>query len=82
KALEFGKYDENLQEQSEVYFSQETPGMSKKKTVNDLSFVKPEFMFSGACAGCGEASYIRLLTQLLGRKLVIANATGCTSIYG
>lgn len=82
KALEFGKYDEKLQEQSEVYFSQETPEMSKKKTVNDLSFVKPEFMFSGACAGCGEASYIRLLTQLLGRKLVIANATGCTSIYG
>ena len=38
--------------------------------------------FSGACAGCGETPYIKLLTQLLGDKLVIANATGCSSIYG
>ncbi len=82
KALEFGKYDEKLQAQSDAYFSQESLDIPNKKTVNDLSFVKPEFMFSGACAGCGEASYIRLLTQLLGHKLVIANATGCTSIYG
>lgn len=82
KALEFGKYDETLQKQSEVYFNKEYTEENNKKTVNDLSFVKPEFMFNGACAGCGEAGYIRLLTQLLGKKLVIANATGCTSIYG
>jgi len=42
----------------------------------------PLFEFSGACAGCGEAPYIRLLTQLFGDRLVIANATGCSSIYG
>jgi len=42
----------------------------------------PLFEFSGACAGCGETPYIRLLTQLFGDRLLIANATGCTSIYG
>ena len=43
---------------------------------------KPLFEFSGACAGCGETPYIKLLTQIVGEKLVIANATGCSSIYG
>ncbi|MCQ2382920.1 MAG: pyruvate:ferredoxin (flavodoxin) oxidoreductase, partial [Clostridia bacterium] len=45
-------------------------------------FKRPLFEFSGACAGCGETPYIKLLTQLYGDKLVIANATGCSSIYG
>lgn len=45
-------------------------------------FKRPRFAFSGACAGCGETSYIRLLTQLFGDELIIANATGCSSIYG
>lgn len=45
-------------------------------------FNRPLFEFSGACAGCGETPYIKLLTQLYGDKLVIANATGCSSIYG
>ena len=45
-------------------------------------FLKPYFEFSGACAGCGETPYIRLLTQLFGNRIIIANATGCSSIYG
>ena len=45
-------------------------------------FLKPYFEYSGACAGCGETPYIKLLTQLFGDRLLIANATGCSSIYG
>lgn len=45
-------------------------------------FLKPYFEFSGACGGCGETPYIKLLTQLFGDRLIIANATGCSSIYG
>lgn len=83
KALEFGTFDTEKQKISDYYFNEyENPEVEKKDTVKDLSFVKPSFEFSGACAGCGETSYIRILTQLLGKKLVIANATGCSSIYG
>ncbi len=53
-----------------------------KFTIKGSQFEKPLFEFSGACAGCGETPYIKLLTQLFGQKLVIANATGCSSIYG
>jgi pyruvate-ferredoxin/flavodoxin oxidoreductase len=51
-------------------------------TVKGLSQLQPLFEFSGACAGCGETPYIKALTQLFGDRLVIANATGCSSIYG
>ena len=51
-------------------------------TVKNSQFKKPLFEFSGACAGCGETPYIKLLTQLFGDRMMIANATGCTSIYG
>ncbi len=51
-------------------------------TVKNASLLRPLFEFSGACAGCGETPYIRLLTQLFGDRTVIANATGCSSIYG
>ncbi len=47
-----------------------------------LQFVRPLFEFSGACAGCGETPYLKLLSQLFGDRLQIANATGCSSIYG
>ncbi|MBN9308375.1 pyruvate:ferredoxin (flavodoxin) oxidoreductase, partial [Devosia sp.] len=47
-----------------------------------LQFVRPLFEFSGACAGCGETPYLKILSQLFGDRLQIANATGCTSIYG
>ncbi len=51
-------------------------------TIKGSQFAQPLFEFSGACAGCGETPYIKLLTQLLGDRLMIANATGCSSIYG
>jgi pyruvate-ferredoxin/flavodoxin oxidoreductase len=50
--------------------------------VKDIQLLQPLFEFSGACAGCGETPYIKLLTQLFGDRLYIANATGCSSIYG
>jgi pyruvate-ferredoxin/flavodoxin oxidoreductase len=50
--------------------------------VKDVQLLQPLFEFPGACAGCGETPYIKLLTQLFGDRLVIANATGCSSIYG
>ncbi len=53
-----------------------------KTTVKGTQFAEPKFMFHGACAGCGEPAYIKLLTQLFGDSLMIANATGCSSIYG
>ncbi|WP_440897516.1 pyruvate:ferredoxin (flavodoxin) oxidoreductase [Amphibacillus sp. Q70] len=49
---------------------------------HDLAFREPLLAFSGACAGCGETPYVKLLTQLFGERLVIANATGCSSIWG
>ena len=53
-----------------------------KSTVKGLQFEKNYFAFPGACAGCGETPYIKLATMLFGDKMVIANATGCSSIYG
>ncbi len=51
-------------------------------TVKDSQLLQPLFEFSGACAGCGETPYLKLLSQLFGDRAVIANATGCSSIYG
>ncbi len=51
-------------------------------TVNNVQVLQPLFEFSGACAGCGETPYIKLATQLFGDRMLIANATGCSSIYG
>ncbi|MBN1907718.1 MAG: pyruvate:ferredoxin (flavodoxin) oxidoreductase [Deltaproteobacteria bacterium] len=51
-------------------------------TVKGSQFRKPLFEFSGACAGCGETSYIKVITQLFGERMIVANATGCSSIYG
>ncbi len=51
-------------------------------TVKGSQFVKPLFEYNGACSGCGETPYLKLLTQLFGDRLFIANATGCSSIYG
>ncbi len=53
-----------------------------KFTVKGLGFVKPVFEYPGACAGCGETAYIKVLTNLFGNEIVISNATGCSSIYG
>ena len=54
----------------------------KKETVKGCQFCTPLFEFSGACAGCGETPYVKVVTQLFGEDMVIANATGCSSIYG
>jgi pyruvate-ferredoxin/flavodoxin oxidoreductase len=51
-------------------------------SVRGAQFLQPLFEFSGACAGCGETPYVRLLSQLFGDRLLVANATGCSSIYG
>lgn len=54
----------------------------KKETIKGSQFAKPYMEFSGACAGCGETPYIKLITQLFGDRMMIANATGCSSIWG
>jgi pyruvate-ferredoxin/flavodoxin oxidoreductase len=57
-------------------------GELKLNMPNGIQFTQPLFEFSGACAGCGETPYVKLLSQLFGDRAVIANATGCSSIYG
>ncbi len=52
------------------------------KAVKNSQFAQPLFEFSGACGGCGETPYIKLITQLFGDRMIVANATGCSSIYG
>ncbi len=67
-------------------FSEKLPKVDtsafKPTTVKGSQFNKPLFEFSGACAGCGETPYIKVLTQMFGDRMVVANATGCSSIYG
>jgi pyruvate-ferredoxin/flavodoxin oxidoreductase len=53
-----------------------------ESTVKGSQFLRPYFEFSGACAGCGETPYVKLVSQLYGNRMVVANATGCSSIYG
>jgi len=82
-ALYFGNGNEENMEVVEKYFDKhENPEIVNKFTMKGASLNKNKFNFNGACAGCGETSYIKLLTQLFGNELVIANATGCSSIYG
>ena len=83
KALVEGQYDERKDKIAEHLFEKhENETSFNKYTVKGIGFRKPYFEFSGACAGCGEAAYIKLLTELYGKNMVIANATGCSSIYG
>ncbi len=73
-------------ERANIDFFEELPANKKTEinfsTVHGVQFLDPLFEFSGACAGCGETPYIKVLTQLFGDRLLIANATGCSSIYG
>ena len=83
KALTWTKLDKNEQK----VFDYLVNNITDKKQVNLFTikgsqFKMPKFEFSGACAGCGETAYIKLLTQLFGDYLIISNATGCSSIYG
>ena len=56
--------------------------MIKRSTVKGSQFNTPLFEFSGACAGCGETPYVKVVTQMFGDRMIVANATGCSSIYG
>ena len=73
-------------EQANYEFFDRLPGdvlaTFKEDTVKGSQFKQPLLEFSGACAGCGETPYIKLLTQLFGDRMIIANATGCSSIWG
>ena len=71
-------------EESKYLFNEvsEKKDVMPTNTVKGSQFKTPKFEFSGACAGCGETPYLKLLTQLFGDKMVVANATGCSSIYG
>ncbi len=87
KALETVKLDLSLKEKTQDMFDYLIKNVTTKQeeakdTMKGTQFKEPKFFFSGACAGCGETAYIKLLTQLFGESLVIANATGCSSIYG
>lgn len=57
-------------------------GLIDRFTINGSQFQQPLLEFSGACAGCGETPYVKLVTQLFGERMIIANATGCSSIWG
>ena len=72
KEKENYEYSENIENPKTIF---------KSNTIKGSQFNKPYFEFSGACAGCGETPYIKLATQLFGERMVIANATGCSSIY-
>ena len=87
KAINMRSHSElrDAERQNWEFFSalpnQERPQLSFEN-VRGMQVAEPLFEFSGACAGCGETPYIKLLTQLFGDRLLIANATGCSSIYG
>lgn len=86
KALEMRPIESQseIQEINRKYFESlpERSDLVKRDTVKGSQFRKPLLEFSGACAGCGETAYVKLLTQLFGERMVIANATGCSSIWG
>ena len=85
KALEMVKAEDILTQEDELYNKlkdvENPKTIFKKETVKGSQFEKPLFEFPGACAGCGETPYIKLLTQLYGEEMIVANATGCSSIY-
>ena len=76
--------DDNKEEEYKYLFEEvkTKENVMPTNTVRGSQFVKPKFEFPGACAGCGETPYLKLLTQLFGDKMIVANATGCSSIYG
>ncbi len=88
KALEFQSLETELgkgQRENAAFFDALPDNVLdgvKESTVKGLQFKKPLFEFSGACAGCGETPYVKLCTQLYGEHMMVANATGCSSIYG
>ena len=87
KALVMVPFEKLVAEETVNYeYSETLPEVDtsavKKTTVKGSQFNKPLFEFSGACAGCGETPYIKVITQMFGDRMVVANSTGCSSIYG
>lgn len=87
KAINMGEKEPILeQEKNNIRFFEDITWNDRSRidfsTVHGAQFLEPLFEFSGACAGCGETPYLKLLSQLFGDRLLIANATGCSSIYG
>lgn len=85
KALVMKPYHDVVHESENWNYGIKLPRKEEKtntKTVKGSQFAKPYIEFSGACAGCGETPYIKLATQLFGDRMIIANATGCSSIWG
>ena len=88
KALVMKMKEELLEDKRDVEYKYLYNEVKEKKnvmptnTVKGSQFKKPKFEFPGACAGCGETPYLKLLTQLFGDRMIVANATGCSSIYG
>ena len=88
KALVMANMEENAAEQDifdfgrEIEVKPEVVAKFKPETVKGSQFKQPLLEFSGACAGCGETPYAKLITQLFGDRMYIANATGCSSIWG
>lgn len=87
KALILDTLDKQMLNQEQEIFNYVSTHIINKKEVPDTTVIgsqleQPKFAFCGACAGCGETAYIKLLTQLFPNQLMIANATGCSSIYG
>lgn len=83
KALEMGEPSLKKQRLANTLFNfYKNPSLFDKFSIKGSQLEKPRFEFSGACSGCGETPYLKLLSQLFGDRLVIANATGCSSIYG
>lgn len=88
KSLKMTPISENIERKEHVladYLYNEVPykdNLVEKNSYKNVQFAQPYFEFSGACAGCGETPYIKFATQLFGKRMVIANATGCSSIYG
>ena len=88
KALVMGNMEANAGQQEYFNFGREIPvkpevvAKFKETTVKGSQFKQPLLEFSGACAGCGETPYAKLITQLFGDRMYIANATGCSSIWG
>ena len=87
KALIFETLEKQMLNQEQEIFDYVSTHITNKKelpdsTVMGSQFEQPKFAFCGACAGCGETAYIKLLTQLFPDQIMIANATGCSSIYG
>ncbi|HNQ68059.1 MAG TPA: pyruvate:ferredoxin (flavodoxin) oxidoreductase [Bacteroidales bacterium] len=87
KALVMKPLGSQMAEVDRWYYMDEVVGykdtiLEKDKTVKNSQFAQPLFEFSGACAGCGETPYIKNITQLFGERMIVANATGCSSIYG